>query len=239
MEKVSVILPAYNEAEQIGESTKKVLGYLRNMSIDFELIITDDGSADKTAEIVEKIQKSNKEVRLIRNPVHMGRGEALSTAFKNSWGDIVAFMDVDLATDISYLPELIGAIKNGADVATGSRWEKGAIVRRSFFRSFISFWYNSSIRIFFGSKIRDHQCGFKAFKKKAILKLIKEAGIKKNRGWAWDVEILIRAQKSGYNVSEFPVRWNEGKRSKFKPIKDVYQVGTYLLTLWWDLRKSA
>ena len=94
--------------------------------------------------------------------------------------------------------------------------------------------YNFLVRLFLGSKIYDHQCGFKAFNRNRILPLL--PAIRSNH-WFWDTEILVRAQREGYRVTEFPVRWRAGKGTTVK-FKDIFEMGTAILRLWWQIHVS-
>jgi len=127
-----------------------------------------------------------------------------------------------LATNLRHLKRLLEEVKEGADISIGSRY-MGISAKRTFLRRAMSVVYNTFIRIYFGSKIRDHQCGFKAYKRDVIHRLIDKAGYDKKliRGWFWDAEILIRAQKEGYKIAEFPVEWICGESSSFKFRREI------------------
>jgi hypothetical protein len=123
-------------------------------------------------------------------------------------------------------------------VAAGSRWTKGSIVERAITRTIVSYVYNKMVQLTFNSKMRDHQCGFKSFRRQKLLQLLNEAGTYENRLWAWDTEILVRAQKHGYKISEFPVKWKSGRKSSFKYMRDMTVVAAYLLRLKRRLKKE-
>jgi hypothetical protein len=99
-------------------------------------------------------------------------------------------------------------------------------------RLMVSFVYNNMIRFLFRSRLKDHQCGFKSFRRWVILRLVKEAGYNKNRRWAWDTEILLRAQRDGYRINEFPVQWREVRMSKVKPFRDFSIAFKHVLSLY-------
>lgn len=226
----SIIIPAYNEEDIIEGSLRILKDFLRKKRMkNFEIIVADDGSKDNTVALAKKSG-----VRVLKF-VHRGRGECVSEAVGRSRGEIVLFMDADLATGLEALPTLVSAIKKGYDIATGSRWLPGAHVQRSLSRLFISLWYNILVRFMFGSRVYDHQCGFKSFRRDVFLELTKEMGLKRNRLWAWDAEILIRAQRKGYKIFEFPVEWKAPEKTTFRLLRDSVVVSTYLLELWLTL----
>jgi hypothetical protein len=135
---------------------------------------------------------------------------------------------------MQHLPELIGAIRDGADIATGSRLMPGSDIVRTEGREIASRSYNFLVRLFLGGRCFDHQCGFKAFNKEYILPVL--PAIRSNH-WFWDTEILVRTQRNGARIREFPVRWRAGKGTTVK-IKDVFEMGSSILKLWWQIHVS-
>lgn len=238
MIELSLFIPVYNEEKIIEKNLSKIFKKLNELNFDYEVIVSDDGSVDSTERIVKKLEKKYKNLRVYRSEKNLGRGEILSVSFKMANGKYIGFMDIDLATNLNHIQDLIENLKN-ADVVTGSRWLNKSLVKRGFFRRMISFFYNKFLlRILFNSKVKDHQCGFKGFKKDVALKLVEECGIVKDRRWAWDTEMLIRAQRHGYAIKEFPVEWDAGNRSTFKILRDIAIVWTYLFKLRLKLLKE-
>jgi uncharacterized protein (TIRG00374 family) len=140
---------------------------------------------------------------------------------------------VDLATDMRYLEKLVRAVStDGYDFATGSRMMRKSDAKRPFKREFASRGYNFLVRLFLRSKLYDHQCGFKAFRREALFELIDEI---ENEHWFWDTEVLVRAQHRGYKVIEFPVYWRHGGSSKVNLAKDVKGMGSEIFRLWREL----
>lgn len=161
----------------------------------------------------------------------LGRGRALNRAFKASHGEILGYIDVDLATDMKHLRELVQYIRDGYDFATGSRMLPESNVKRPFKRGFASKGFNFLTRLLLGSKLHDHQCGFKSFKREALFKLLDEV---KDAHWFWDTELFVRAQRAGYKVREFPVEWRHGGATKVDLIKDIFGMGSQILRLWYE-----
>jgi hypothetical protein len=108
-------------------------------------------------------------------------------------------------------------------------------VERSFRRTVSSKSYNFLVRHMLGSKLHDHQCGFKAFKREPTLKLLDEV---RDNHWFWDTEILVRAARKGYKIKEIPVEWKSGAKTKVNLFKDSYNMGKRVLSLWWQFRKE-
>ena len=164
----------------------------------------------------------------------MGRGTALKNAFRQSSGRVIVYMDLDLATDLKALKPLVEAISvEGYDFSTGSRMLPESKVERSLRRSISSKTYNFLVRRMLGSKLRDHQCGFKAFKREAVLQLLDEV---EATHWFWDTEILVRAQKHGFKVKEIAVEWQSGVGTKVNLVKDSWNMGSQVMKLWWKLK---
>ena len=218
MVEVAVVLPAYNEAKRLKNAVSQSIEYLNKITDHFEIIITEDGSTDGTDKIAESLTKKHPFVKHLHSDERLGRGEALKRAFLSTDAEILVYYDVDLSIDLKYLKPLVDAIRNGFDISTGSRILKTSDVKRPLKREFASRGFNFLVRFLLGSKIHDHQCGFKAFKRRSILPLVGEV---KDNHWFWDTEILVIAQKKGMKVNEFPVNWKHGGVSKVDFKRDV------------------
>lgn len=228
---ITVVLPVYNDKPALEVAIPKSLEVLTEIGKSFELIVAEDGSSDGSRECVEEWEKKDVRVRLLHSDERQGRGRALNRAFAESNGEIFCYYDVDLATDISHLPELISHIEDGADVATGSRLMPSSKIIRTGDREVASRGYNMLVRFFLGSRLCDHQCGFKAYKRTVLAGLIPKI---RAPHWFWDTESLVLAQRSGYRVDEFPVVWTQGPGTTVK-LKDVTGMGTDILKMWWRL----
>lgn len=213
---ISIFVPCYNEEKRLKKNILQIYESLKELKKPFELVIVDDGSIDATPALAQKLVGLHKEICHQRYDTGPTRRENLGKAFRTAKGDIILFMDLDLSVPLSYVLRLLEGIAAGNDIVIGSRY-KGIQSNRGLQRSVISRIYNTFMHFYFGSKIHDHQCGFKAFKKEALFSLLDDMGYDKKfvRGWFWDVELLLRAQKKGYIIDEFPVSWDEGKQSSF------------------------
>lgn len=231
---VSVVLPAYNEVEYLQTAVEKTIQTLNLFTQSYEVIIAEDGSTDGTAERAEELAQKNSKVRHIHREKRLGRGTALNNAFKQSSGEVLVYMDLDLATDLKYLKPLVEAITvEGYDFSTGSRMLRESKAERTFSRSLSSKTYNFLVRHMLGSKLHDHQCGFKAFKREPLMQIIDKV---EATHWFWDTELLVRAQRTGYKVKEFGVEWKSGKATKVNLFKDSWSMFRQIMGLWWNLK---
>ena len=228
---VCAVLPVFNDREALESAIPTSLAALGEITDSFLLVVAEDGSTDGSPELVREWEGRDSRVRLFHSDERLGRGEALNRAFRSVDADIVCYYDVDLATDIAHLPELIGAIREGYDVATGSRLMKESDIVRTQEREVASRGYNMLVRTVLGSTLADHQCGFKAFARQSLLPLIPDIG---SHHWFWDTEVLVRAQKKGYRIKEFPVRWRTSDKTTVR-FRDVFEMGSAVFRLRWQL----
>ncbi len=224
---ISVIVPVHNEAGILVSNMQRLKQHLEGLGTEYEIIIAEDGSTDDSA-VAAKTMVSDRMI-LMSSREKLGRGLALKKAIQAAKGGIVMYMDADLATDLGHLRELIATIENGADISTGSRLLKDSKVKgRNFLRELSSRGYNSLLRLLFRSRVHDHQCGFKAFRKSSVLPLLDEV---KDNHWFWDSELLIRAQRKGLKVEEIPVRWTDRRQSGVKLHTDILYMGLAAIKL--------
>ena len=193
---ISIFLPAYNEEANLEEVASKTKEVIRPIFDDFEIIIVDDGSTDRTSGIAEGLAKKDKRIKIIHHPKNLGYGAALISGFKASSKDLIFFTDADLQFDISEIKKLLSYISK-YDVVIGYRCP-----RRDPFLRLVNAWcWKWLHRILFGLKVRDIDCAFKLFKKKAI----KSITIK-SRGAMVSAEMLIRLFRKGYKIKEVAVQ---------------------------------
>ncbi len=232
---VSVVLPAYNEASTLEGTVEATLAALTDLDIDggFELIIAEDGCSDDTPIVASALATEHAVVRHLHSEQRLGRGRALARATNEAAGAIIVYFDTDLATDLDHLGDLIDAIsKDGYDIATGSRLLAASEVDRPLGRDIPSRIYNRLVRMLLGSGVYDHQCGFKAFDRDVLEALLPTVDA---AHWFWDTEIIVRAQRAGYTIYEFPVHWEPRGDSTVDVPRDALHMGTQVLRLWWQL----
>ena len=209
MKKLSVVIPAYNEEKRITDTLKSVDAYLEKQSYDYEIIVIDNNSKDKTSEVVKKleattIQKSS--VVLVKTP---GKGAAVKAGLlNNAKGDIVMFMDADNATPISEIEKFLPFFDQGFDVVIGSRYTNPDLVKvhQPFYRIVLSRMSNLLIQFLAVPGIKDTQLGFKAFTAKAAKDIFPLVSIIR---WGFDMEVLTAARAQGYKIKEVGVSWTE------------------------------
>jgi glycosyltransferase involved in cell wall biosynthesis len=234
MVKVSVVLPAHNEADNLEAAVTEITKALSEYAGAYEIIIAEDGSTDGTDKKAAALSERLPVVKHIHAEKRLGRGRALKNAFQKSSGEVLVYMDVDLATDVVQLKALINSVeKEGYEFATGSRMLPESKVKRSGTRNIASKTYNFMVRAVLGSKVKDHQCGFKAFQREPLMQLLDE--VRANH-WFWDTEIIVRAYRRGYKVKEIPVSWKGGRETKVRLLKDSLSMGWQIFSLWWHLK---
>jgi hypothetical protein len=234
---LSVIIPIYNESEKIIPAAKITLKILDDIGLPSELILAEDGSEDGSYEVAAELAAEHPRVRILHSEERLGRGRALNRAIKASKGDVVCYIDADLATDMSHLPPLVGAVfDEGYDFVTGSRMMASSSAKRAKTRYIASSTYNSMVKSLLRSEISDHQCGFKAFKRASLIPLLDQV---KDGHWFWDTELLVRGQREGFRCKEIPVKWNEAKDTKVRLFRDSYRMGSSIFKLWWDLQRNG
>lgn len=239
MPRVNLTIPVFNEEAQLTASIEKLLHCLEeSVAWEWEVVIADNGSSDRTAQVAWQVSQSDSRIRL----VHLGRrgrGRALKQVWLESQATVLSYMDVDLSTDLAALPALIEAVgEGGCDLAVGSRLLPGSRVQRGWRREFISRVYNRLVKQVLGTHFSDAQCGFKAIKREAAQALLP---LVEDTGWFFDTELLLLAEKLGYRLCELPVRWVEDPDSRVKLIPTVWGDLKGLMRLYrkWSKRGLA
>jgi len=225
---LSIVVPAYNEERRLPATLARILCYLDEQPYDGEVIVVDDGSEDRTAEIVRGLMPRYPNLRLIEND-HRGKGYAVRTGMLAAKGQVVLFCDADLAVPIEETGRLLAWLEEGYDIAIGSREGLGA--RRygePWHRHLMGRVFNLLVRLIAVGHFKDTQCGFKCFRGEVARDLFSSVRlygegarpIKGAAATAFDVEVLFLALKRGYRVAEVPVEWHYGLQSKVNPLTD-------------------
>ena len=223
---ISVTLPVLNEQTRLPRSLPRLGQFLRDgfrLPLEFEIVIANNGSTDRTQEVAERFSRELAGVRVLQIP-ERGRGRAVKRAWLGSEAEVLTYMDVDLATDLEAFPALVEAVASGgADIAIGSRLMAGSETNRSWRRELISRGYVRLARVLCGLRCSDAQCGFKAVSRAAAQALLPQV---EDNGWFFDTELLVRAQWGGWRIAEVPVKWTEDRDSRVKILR----------TAWKDMR---
>jgi hypothetical protein len=226
---ISILLPAYNEAAQIEKCVREVEAAVKSFSKSYEIIVSEDGSTDGTNVIVAKMAKHNPNLVLIHSTSRLGKGKGIKNALSKSKGKFITFMDVDLATDLKCLPQLLQVVKENGGMAIGSRHIEGSRVQRRISRTMFSLAYNFAVRLLFLDGVHDHQCGFKTMSREVAEAVLNGS---QSDGYFFDTEMIVRCKKLGFPVVEVAVQWSERDKgaSKVNPVRDAKKIGLDLLT---------
>ena len=211
--KILIAVPTYNEELILNENILKLVAFCKaKLNINWQIVIADNNSKDKTSKIGNELAAKFSEVNYLFIK-QQGKGIAIKTVWQNFQADIYCFLDADLATDLTALPNLINKIEGGSDVAIGSRFHKDSKVTRSFVRKIFSFGYRLAVRTILDTKINDAPCGFKAIDSKVKEQILPKV---QNQEWFFDSELIILAEKAGFKISEIPVVWQDLRVSNDK-----------------------
>ena len=224
MKKLSVVIPMYNELEAAPKTATKLSSYLEKyLGNDFEILFSDDGSIDGCAQAVASLKLPN--VRVIRYAVNKGKGSAIREGIMRARGDIVVYTDSDLAYGSEAVYNIYKELENsGANIVIGSRnINKDGYQGYTFVRKFMSKAYIKVISAFAGFSYSDSQCGLKAFTAESAKSIFSHCTV---NGFAFDLEVLVLADKMSMLVNEFPVKIinHSQSRSKVNPIKDALKM---------------
>ena len=218
----SLVIPAFNEADRIGQTLRAALSFLQQNSPESEIIVVNDGSTDTTSEVVRDVFAAPNPVstRLLEHFPNRGKGAAVRQGLLAATRPIGLFSDADFSTPIEEAPKLIDPIAAGTlDVAFGSRALDRTLIghRQPWRREQGGRVFNLIVRLATGLPFWDTQCGFKAFQLDVFRPILEQA---QTDGFGFDVELLYRAQKANLRMREVPVRWNHYDGSKVNVLRD-------------------
>ncbi len=226
--KVSVIMPAYNEEENILHNIEETIRVFDQFGCNYEIIVVDDGSIDNTYK--EALKAQNEQAVIVkRNRINRGKGRAIKHGFRFAQGDYIVFLDADLDLHPRQIKEFFDIMKReNADIVIGSKRHSASVLNYPRRRKIISYVYNLLVRILFASRIRDTQTGLKVFKRKVLDSLFHVILVKR---FAFDVELLMVAHHIGYKISDAPIEINFGRKQRIGRIRVRDILNTYLDTL--------
>jgi glycosyltransferase involved in cell wall biosynthesis len=229
---IHVTIPAYNEAAIIADSLAKLFTFFETMPTRLQpdkVIVANNASTDATRMIVQGLLARYPILSILDVP-EVGKGAAVLTAWQQESADVNVFFDADLATDLSVYPLLIDAIFSGADIAVGSRFARGARVQRTVGRRALSRGLRFFLVVLFQLKIQDAACGAKAVNRRVIETIVPRI---RERGWSFDTELLIRAERTDYSIIELPVTWSdENDKKRPSHVSIIANIRARLRSLW-------
>ena len=234
----SLVIPAYNESNRLRPTLDAILRYVDEHTWDVEILVVDDGSRDDTAQIVREYGSSHPQVQLVQNPGNRGKGFSVRNGMLHARGEICLFSDADLSSPISEAEKLFDAVRQGADIAIGSRWLRAELQteRQPLYRQLFGRIFNLLLRVVLGLHFMDTQCGFKAFRREAAQQIFPFQKIER---WGFDPEILFLARRKGLRAVEIPVIWAHSEGTRLHPFRDGIRMFGDVMRIRWNALTGA
>ncbi len=231
---LSIVIPAFEESEKIARDIEAAAAFLVGNDLGGEIIVVDDGSADHTSEVAQSVETPpTVNLRVIRNETHSGKGHAVRTGINDTTGQYVMFADSGLCVPYENSLQGLALVKSGTcDIAHGSRKTPGCHIERaqSLYRQICSKLFHRFVVVVMNIplELSDTQCGFKIYNGDVARKLYVEAVID---GFAFDIEIILRALRKGYRIKEFPLDWACDYDSRLSPNRSIWSILFDLITI--------
>jgi glycosyltransferase involved in cell wall biosynthesis len=238
----SIVFPAFNEEERLGKLFTALSIADRDLAeagLDYlEAVIVDDGSGDRTPEILQEAAAADPRVRpVLGRRQNLGKGRAVKEGVAAAEGDLVLLADVDLSTPLSETRKLVAGLgRPGIELAIGSRDKPGSIVEAPTHRRVLGAGFNLAVRLLTGLDYADTQCGFKLMSTEVARELTKD---QISSGFAFDVELLLRADQTGVGVVEVPVNYFHDDRSKVRIPRASIAMARDLVVMSWKIRRAG
>lgn len=224
---LSIVIPALNESKKIAHDIEAAATFLQDNNLSGEIIVVDDGSSDNTVEAAKNTKiPSQVSLNVIRYEQHRGKGSAVRSAIVQSSGEYVMFADSGCCVPYNNVLRGLELLKSGAcDIAHGSRKIKGSHIKKSqsLYRRICAVIFHRLVTLYMKipKEFTDTQCGFKIYKGDAARKLYYECS---TDGFGFDIEIIMRAQKEGYRIKEFPIDWTCDRDSRLSPTRSFWSI---------------
>jgi len=221
---VSIVVPAYAEQGRIGPAVQSLCAYAREFPRLREVLVVNEPSGDRTAEVARAAAGGNPLVRVVENPEHRGKGFAVRSGMLAAAGEIIFFMDADLSVPLRHVAPFVAHLDAHPQtaVAIGSRRHPASVIskRQYFLREQAGRGFNHLVRALGLSVSKDTQCGFKAFRREAAREIFTRTRVD---GFAFDAEALLIAERLGLRVDELPVEWINDEHTKFHAVRDGWR----------------
>jgi len=229
---LSVVIPLYNEEKRWEKGFKICLKFYKEYK-NWEFIFVNDGSTDKTEEVVKNSIQVLSRMKLVSYSKNQGKGFALKKGVEKTTKKYILITDIDFSTPMEELKKFYPLIKNQADIVIGSRKAKGAqiVERQKVLREWLGARFTDLSNLWLKLNISDFTCGFKLFKADVGKKLFKLSKIKR---WGYDTEIIYLAKKLNYKITEVPVEWENDERTRVSLMKDTLNSFCELLLIRWN-----
>ena len=230
---LSIIIPSYNEELRLPGTLECLAEYLPTLGLRTEVLVVDDGSRDRTAAVAESFRGKISGLRVLSNGRNRGKGYSVRHGMLEANGSIVLFTDADLSAPIEESDKLITALKEGYDVAIGSRALNRSLIstRESLFREFAGIVFNKIVRLILRLPFVDTQCGFKAFQRGRCQIIFEQQRIE---GFGFDPELLYLARHHGLRAIEIPVRWGHSPDTKVSMLRDSLKMFVDIFVIRWN-----
>ena len=212
---LSVVIPVYNEALVLERTFAELVPFLEDLGRDFEIVCVDDGSADRSAEILAAAAERDPRIRWERLPENRGKGAAVRAGVRAAGGERVLFLDADLSTPLEETRGFLGALDSGYDVAIGNRRAPGSEItrRQPWLRESLGKGFTVLTRTLLAPGVHDFTCGFKCFRAEAAHAIFERSTLD---GWAFDAELVVIAQELGLKLVQLPVAWKHEDDTKVR-----------------------
>ena len=233
---LSIIIPAYNEGKRLGRGLSRIREHFAGQPggiAGIEILVVDDGSTDDTARIAQDWARDMPSLRLVSNGENRGKGYSVRHGMLEARGRVAIFTDADLSSPIEESEKLLSAIREGNDIAIGSRALDRSLIfgHQSHMREAAGIIFNTFVRVFTGLPFQDTQCGFKAFVRERCLVIFEQQKIER---FGFDPEILFLARRHGLRAVEVPVRWAHDPGTKVHMIRDSLLMFSDLVYIRWN-----
>jgi len=229
---LSIVIPSFNEELRLPETLAAISSYIRSSRRETEVIVVDDGSTDRTADIAKSFRGEIRGLRVVANDKNRGKGYSVRHGMLEARGRFVLFTDADLSAPIAEADKLLAALANH-DVAIGSRAldRKLISVRQSVFREYAGIIFNFIVRFILRLPFVDTQCGFKAFRRERCRVIFQQQRIER---FGFDPELLYLARHHGLSAAEIPVRWAHSPATKVSMMRDSVQMFLDVFSIRWN-----